>query len=358
MDRPRSAGSDPMLRRILPLLPAAALFGGSLLAQHPDPLRGQLPKSDLGVAALQARQPEYDGRGVRVAVLDTGIDPGHPFLQRASTGGRKIVDWYDATTDGRIDLVAVVGHEGGRITGLSGRALQLGRWAAPGREFRLGRIDSQFLPGGLAARLRSGRRSVWEDGRRRWQERQAAAVGAATDPAQAALWEHHEDPGPVWDLVVFEEQPGAWRLLIDNDEDGDLDEEPALRSFRESGDWAPLGDEALLHYAVSVAEDGASLRLFFDANGHGTHVAGIIGAWGGAGSRLNGLAPGVEFVAIKIGDGKYGGSTTGFSIGKALDYAVEAGCQVVNMSFGGPSFAADGLEPDAWAIDQAVARGL
>ena len=75
-------------------------------------------------------------------------------------------------------------------------------------------------------------------------------------------------------------------------------------------------------------------------------------------SRLNGIAPGVEFVAIKIGDGKFGGSTSGFAIAKALDYAVESGCQVANMSFGGPSFYADGKEPDAWAIQEATRRGL
>lgn len=57
-----------------------------------DPLQAQMPKEDLGVRAFLEAHPEYDGRGIRVAILDTGIDPGHPYLQRTSTGERKIVD--------------------------------------------------------------------------------------------------------------------------------------------------------------------------------------------------------------------------------------------------------------------------
>ncbi|MGB0686399.1 MAG: hypothetical protein ACPGQD_09545, partial [Planctomycetota bacterium] len=59
-----------------------ALSVALLLAAAQDPLVGQMPKNDLGVAAFLAANPEYDGRGIRVAVFDTGVDPGHPFLQQ------------------------------------------------------------------------------------------------------------------------------------------------------------------------------------------------------------------------------------------------------------------------------------
>lgn len=347
---------------MLATLPLSILL--ALLADAQDPLAGQLPKRDLGVEAFLAAHPDYDGRGVRVAVLDTGIDPGHPFLQATPDGRRKIVDWYDATSDGRLALDPVVAEVDGAVMGLSGRRLALGPHAGAG-EYRLGRLDAAFLPGELRQRLEEERKRRWEEGRRDFQEarlRRDHAFGDAAPetPRQAEIarrWEEFRDPGPVWDVVVFRAVDG-WRVVIDADEDGSLVGERALRPFRDSGDWAVLGDEALLNYAVDVSEDGAELCLFFDTNGHGTHVAGIIGAWQGEGGRLNGIAPGVELVAIKIGDGKYGGSTSGFAIAKALDYAVEAGCQVANMSFGGPSFFADGREPDAWIIEQASLRGL
>jgi tripeptidyl-peptidase II len=329
-----------------------------LMAVAQDPLAGQLPKNDLGVAAFLQQYPEYNGQKIRVAVLDTGIDPGHPFLQTTPDGQRKIVDWYDATTDGRMIIEHRAQAIDGKLLGLSGRQLSLGKYAGAA-EYGMLRVDLDFLPDSLEGRIQGDRRQDWKQARSRFQEAQVIA----TDPdlSVAALetkrrFEKFSDEGPVWDALVFNYQ-GERVLVIDNDEDGDLGEEPALRSFRESGDWATLGDEALLNYAVGF-EGVDQVMLYFDAHGHGTHVAGIIGAYQGENGRMNGIAPGVEFVSIKIGDGKFGGSTSGFSITKALDYAVEVGCQVANMSFGGPSFYADGLEPDGWILEAATRRGL
>ncbi len=337
-----------------------------LAACAQDPLAGQLPKQDLGVEAFLAAHPEFDGRGIRVAILDTGIDPGHPFLQTTPDGRRKLVDWYDATTDGRVDTTLRASASNGTLLGLSGRRLALGAHAAAGREYRIGRVGAEFLPAELRQRILDERETRWQESRRVWQEAHARlqARGDSLDETNAAQMEtkrngeSFRDSGPCWDLVAWQDGDASWRVALDTDEDGDLGEEPALRGFRESGDWQVLGEESLLHYAVSVEKGGDETVLFFDSNGHGTHVAGIVGGWAGPESRLNGIAPGVEFVAIKIGDGKYGGSTSGFAIAKALDFAVASGCQVANMSFGGPSFFADGREPEAIAVAEAARRGL
>lgn len=327
-------------------------------------LDGQLPKQDLGVAAFLAAHPEYDGRGIRVAVLDTGIDPGHPFLQETPDGRRKLVDWYDATTDGRLDTSFTDTLAGGKTIGLSGRSLDMGQHLNSG-EVHLGRIGAEFLPAGLSGRMQAQRQEHWQVEADKYHEAvirlEAEGISIDEDSAQETEtqrhWESFSDVGPVYDVVVFQ-KGNDWFVVIDSDEDGDLGEETALGTFRETGDWATLGDESNFNYAVGVAEEGDLTTIFFDTHGHGTHVAGIIGSYEGPDGRLNGIAPGVELVAIKIGDGKFGGSTSGFAVAKAMDMAVEAGCQIANMSFGGPSFYADGDEPDSWVIDEAAKRGL
>jgi len=66
---------------------------------------------------------------------------------------------------------------------------------------------------------------------------------------------------------------------------------------------------------------------------HGSHVAGIIGARGSAPSGIRGVAPGTTLFSYRVFN--LGEGASNFSIIKAIDRAVEAGCDLVNMSLGG-----------------------
>ena len=78
------------------------------MAEKPAfPVAGLLPKQATKADAFLAKFPQYDGRGVRVAVLDTGVDPAALGLD----GPNKLVDVIDCTGAGDVPLTAVEATE-------------------------------------------------------------------------------------------------------------------------------------------------------------------------------------------------------------------------------------------------------
>ncbi len=73
-----------------------------------------------------------------------------------------------------------------------------------------------------------------------------------------------------------------------------------------------------------------------DDNGHGTHVAGTIGAVGNNGVGIAGVAWGIKMMALKFLDGSGSGDLSDAIA--AIDYARVNGAKVINASWGSSSF--------------------
>src|SRR5687767_6400446 len=56
---------------------------------------GWMPVASTGADRFVREHPAFDGRGVLIAILDTGVDPGVPGLLTTSTGSPKVVDVRD-----------------------------------------------------------------------------------------------------------------------------------------------------------------------------------------------------------------------------------------------------------------------
>src|SRR6266581_3547801 len=97
--------------------PADATAGGAEPALPPAIayISGLMPLRSTGVEQFRAKHPTYDGRGVLIAILDTGVDPAVPGLIVTSAGAPKILDLRDFSGEGRVALSPVVPTADGSV---------------------------------------------------------------------------------------------------------------------------------------------------------------------------------------------------------------------------------------------------
>src|SRR6267378_2495706 len=261
---------------------------------------GLMPVKSAGVDVFHAIHPTYDGRGVLIAILDSGIDPNVPGLIATSTGAPKIIELRDFSGEGRVALAAFPAPTENEMKGAAriGRLTTATTWyRGVFRELPLGRPPAGDVNG-------NG---------------------------------HNTDEFPV---VVVRASDG-WVAFIDTNLDGSFEDEMPLHDYRQGREIIALGTKPLTIVAnFSEADSTPMLDLFFDTSGHGTHVAGIA-----AGFNLfdvagfNGVAPGAQIIGLKIANNARGGVTVHGSMMRAIDYAGRYAAQrnlplVLNMSFG------------------------
>ncbi|GAB4814120.1 hypothetical protein N2152v2_001166 [Parachlorella kessleri] len=325
---------------------------------------GALPKSEIKATKFLKDNPEYDGRGVIVAIFDTGVDPGAAGLQVTSDGKPKIVDVVDCTGSGDVDTSMVVRADGeGCIEGLTGRKLKLNPdWQNPSGDWRVGaKAAYELFPRPLKDRSK-------EERKKRWAEKQRGAVAEATaalaqfnqghkgslsEPDKKSreeletrvkllteLDEKYEDLGPVLECVVWHDG-SAWRAAIDTSDmyepgsdQGLLADFTPLTNYQAERQYATFSSEDAFNFVCNIYEDGNVLSIVVDAGSHGTHVAGITAANYPEDPALNGVAPGAQIVSCKIGDSRLGSMETLVGLTRALIAVLDNGCHLINMSYG------------------------
>ncbi len=269
-----------------------------------------MPLASTNVWAYRQNHPSYDGRGVLIGILDSGIDPGIPGLSLTSTGERKLLDLRDFSGEGRVLLNPLV---------FQGDSAVIGAVRVRG----LSRVAALNAPGPFFAGLLAER---------------------ALGKVPAADLNGDGDNSDQFPLVVTRASDG-WVVFADTDSDGSFSNERPVHDFlvaRETFGWSTPGRPASLTIAANFSGTDASptLDLFFDTSGHGSHVAGIA-----AGTDLyaikgfDGVAPGAHLLGLKIANNAYGGISVTGSMVRAMAYAIRFARDrsmplVLNMSFG------------------------
>jgi subtilisin family serine protease len=164
---------------------------------------------------------------------------------------------------------------------------------------------------------------------------QAATV--PDDPDFPRLWSLNNSGAPVHGVPGTADAdidaPQAWEIAT-----GSASVKVGIADTGVRYDNRDLRDNVWTHPSTGergpdfITEDGDPL----DENGHGTHVAGIVGARGGNGVGGVGVNWRTSLVPMRVLDAEGAGEAD--DIAEAFRWAGSAGVKVVNASFGGGGF--------------------
>ena len=270
-----------------------------------------------GAAEFIRKHPSYNGKGVVILVLDTGVDMGTPGLTSLPDGSPKVIDAQDFSGEGDVALEKAT-------TGTD----QEGRYLQNEDGFRLHGLDR--LP-------ETPQDSLYYIGVLDEERFKNSVIPDINNNGR------QDDR---FGVAVFKGSEG-WQAYVDLDGDGDIGDEKPLWNYKEklqafhfrSSD----GKESrpLATFALNIFPDEKRVNFHYDGSSHGTHVAGIAAGYRIDGQEgYNGMAPGAKVISLKIGDCRLaGGATTTGSMLKAYEYGIEFakhydGPVVFNMSFG------------------------
>ncbi|MFJ2156857.1 S8 family serine peptidase [Streptomyces sp. NPDC087856] len=274
------------------------------------------PSFETGAVDFVKKNPKADGRGITIGILDSGVDLGHPALQKTTTGERKIVDWVTST-----DPIAD-GDQTWRpmVTAVSGPNFTYGgtSWTAPAGSYEISTFKESYTTGGDAA----GDANRDGDTTDAW--------GVLYDPAAGTVTvdlNNNQNFGDDTPMKPYKDGYQIGYFGTDNPATDVVERQPFVVQISKDVPMDPYGGSW-----VGKTADFVNIGVI--ESEHGTHVAGITAANGLFGGKMNGEAPGAKIVSSRACTWTGGCTNVALTEGM-IDLVANRGVDIVNMSIGG-----------------------
>ena len=291
-----------------------------------------MPIRDIGADDFLADHPTWDGRGVTIGIVDTGITLDHPSLLTTSTGERKIVDWVTFTsptfTNGVNDdndptWLAMTAQ----VSGANFTFNDLSYTAPAAGSYRIGVFDERDTRlGGEVGR------DVNRDGN-----------PAGSSGLFAVLW--NTDTNDVW---------------VDTNQNRSFADETAMTDYKVRYDVNYFGTDnggtpvaERMPFVVQTDGKNKAVNIGIVSGAHGSHVAGIAAGNALFGGAMSGAAPGAQIVSIRAC--LFIAGCTSHALIEGMIYAAkQSNVDVINMSIGGLPALNDGNNARAILYDRLI----
>ncbi|MFF4207801.1 S8 family serine peptidase [Streptomyces sp. NPDC001796] len=274
------------------------------------------PSFETGAVDFVREHPKADGRGITIGILDSGVDLGHPALQKTTTGERKIVDWVTAT-DPIVDSDATWRP---MITAVSGPTFTYDKktWTAPSGSYEISTFKESATTGG------DEKGDLNRDGDT------ADSWGVLYDPAAGTVTVDLNNNNDFTDDTPMKPYKDGFQVGYFGTDDPKTDvveRVPFVVQTRKDVPMDPYGGSW-------VGKKADFVNIGVIESEHGTHVAGITAANGLFGGTMNGAAPGAKIVSSRACTWTGGCTNVALTEGM-IDLVVNRGVDIVNMSIGG-----------------------